>query len=509
MSKYDLVLAGGRVIDPETQLDAVRNVGIIGHTIAAVSEETLEGSVSIDVGGLVVAPGFIDPHSHSNQYLPTMRAMVLDGITTALDLEAGGSPGTAGYDKAEREGRPINFGFAANWAEIRCRVLGGVGGDGTIGGLSKLMANATPRQLGLATEQETKQITEMISDEIDGGALGIGILLGYLPDAGHDEYYDITALAAEKDVVTFTHSRTSFNVIEPKAAYEGAAEIVAAAAGTGAHVHYCHINSTSSRAIGRVLDLVSGARERGVRITTEAYPWGAASTVIGAAYLAPETLPQKLIKSTDIEYIRTGERVATNERLEELRAQDPGGPCIIHFLDESNSDDLELIRKALLFPGGSLCTDGLPYQVGAEFLEGVGNWPVPEEATCHPRTVGTYAKLLGQCVRNWGWMSLSDAIGRGSLAPAQILEESVPAMRKKGRVSVGADADIIVFDPETVDCRATYKNPRKTSVGFRHVIVNGEFVLRDSELILDAMPGRAIRRTTLTTSTFGSEPSHA
>ncbi|MCH9736766.1 MAG: amidohydrolase family protein [Actinomycetia bacterium] len=493
METYDLVLAGGRVIDPETGLDATRNVGITGHTVAAVSEDTLAGAVTVDVSGLVVAPGFIDPHTHSNQYLPTMRAMVFDGITTALDLEAGGSPGTAGYDKAEREGRPMNYGFAANWAEVRSRVLDGVSGDGTIGGLSKMMIG--PRVFGLATADETKRIAAILGDEVDGGALGIGILLGYLPDSGYDEYYDITSLAAAKNVVTFTHSRTSFNVLEPKAAYEGAAEIVAAAAGTGAHVHYCHINSTSSRAIGRVLDLVSGAQERGLRITTEAYPWGAASTVIGAAYLSPESLPQKLLKSTDIEYIATGERVATDERLEEIRAKDPGGPCIIHFLDESAPDDLELIRKALVFPGGVVCTDGLPYQVGPRYLEGDSDWPVPDQATCHPRTVGTYAKLLGQCVRGWGWLTLSDAIARGSLSVAKILEESVPAMRKKGRLSVGADADVIVFDADTVSCRATYQNPRQTSVGFRHVIVSGEFVLKDSELIVDSMPGRAIRRT--------------
>ncbi|MCH9668077.1 MAG: amidohydrolase family protein [Actinomycetia bacterium] len=493
METFDLVLTGGRVIDPESGLDAIRNVGITGHTIAAVSEEALAGRVTVDVRGSVVAPGFIDPHSHSNQSLPTMRAMVFDGITTALDLEAGGSPGTAGYDRAEREGRPVNYGFAANWAEVRSRVLDGVGGDGTIGGLSKITKGQ--RVFGVASAAETKRIVGILGDEIDGGALGIGILLGYLPDTGRDEYYDVTSLAAAKNVVTFTHARTSFNVIEPKAAYEGAAEIVAAAAGTGAHVHYCHINSTSSKAIGRVLDLVSGAQERGVRITTEAYPWGAGSTVIGAAYLAPETLPQKLLKSTDIEYIATGERVATDERLDEIRAEDPGGACIIHFLDESKPEELELIRKALVFPGGVLCTDGLPYQVGREYLEGDGNWPVPDEASCHPRTVGTYAKLLGRCVREWGWLTLSDAISRGSYSVAKILEESVPAMRKKGRLRVGADADVIVFDADTVACRATYENPRHTSVGFRHVIVNGDFVLKDSELVLDSMPGRAVRRT--------------
>ncbi|MGB0970792.1 MAG: hypothetical protein ACPGVG_07500 [Mycobacterium sp.] len=423
---FDLVLTGGRVIDPESGLDATRNVGIKGHTIAAVSEDELAGPVRVDVSGLVVAPGFIDPHNHGNQYLPTMRAMIFDGITTALDLEAGGSPGPAGYDKAECEGRPMNYGFAANWAEVRSRVLDGVGGDGTIGGLAKMMA-AGRRVFELASEVETKRIVGILGDELDGGALGIGILLGYLPDTGHDEYYDITSLAAEKNVVTFTHARTSLNVIEPKAAYEGAAEIVAAAAGTGAH-----------------------------------HDW---------------------------------ERVTNDERLNEIRAEDPGGVCIIHFLDESKPDELELIRKALVFPGGAFCTDGVPYQVGPQFLEGEGNWPLPDGASCHPRAVGTYAKVLGRCVRDWGWLTLSEALARGSLVVANILEESVPAMRKKGRLSVGADADIVVFDADTVDCRATYENPRQTSVGFRHVIVSGEFVLKDSELILDSMPGRAVRRT--------------
>ncbi len=322
-------------------------------------------------------------------------------------------------------------------------------------------------------------------------AIGIGVLLGYAPDTDRGEYSSLAALAHRLAVPTFTHARF-FSVDEPHSSLEGVLEVIAAAAGTGAHMHLCHLNSTSNRLIDEIADAVETAREQGVRISTEAYPYGAGSTVIGAPFLAPEQLSRMRISPTALTYLATGERVADDDRLRELREADPGGLVVVHQLDEDDPADLALLERSFALADTAIATDAMPLVEPGGGIA-ADRWPPAPDLVTHPRSVGCYARTLRWLVRERGLFSLTEALRRSSLLPAQLLSPTVPAMTGKGRIQVGADADLVCFDPDTVTDRATYARLEPSS-GFRHVLVGGTPVVRDGEPVEGALPGRPLRR---------------
>ncbi|RBQ15650.1 D-glutamate deacylase [Spongiactinospora rosea] len=486
---HDLVLRGGRVLDPETNLDAVADVGVTGDVITAVSTTPLHGRRTLDVSGLAVAPGWIDMHSHA-QTLAGHRLQALDGVTTALELEAGATPVAEAYDEATAEGRPLNFGFAASWTQARMAVIGGMPPGGGIG--ATLSRVGDPRWQAPATGRALDEILELLGGELANGALGIGILMGYAPGVAHEEYAAVAALAAAAGVPTYTHSRDLVERV-PDILIDGAEELTKVAAETGAHMHYCHVNSTSTRQIDRVLGLVEKVRAEGARVSTEAYPYGAGMTGIGASFLAPERLAEWGMTPSSIVYTPTGERVADAARLARLRADDPGGLAIIHSLDERLPADRIFLDRALLAGSTVIGSDAMPLT----WTSGVPDpyaWPLPKAAVTHPRTAGTFSKVLRHYVRETGALSLLEAVHRASTLPARVLGESAPALRRKGRVQAGCDADLVVFDPATVTDRSTYEDSTRPSAGYAHVFVAGEAVVSDGELVLSALPGRPIRR---------------
>ena len=490
----ELALLGGRVIDPETGVDGIRNVGITAGRIVAVTSERLRADRELDAAGLVVAPGFIDLHSHA-QTLAGARLQVLDGVTTALDLESGTLPVSATYAAAEREGRPINFGYSASWALARLSVVAGVdrSGDDPRTPIEFFEeAQAEPRWNTPADADELERILAGIATGLDEGGLGVGVLLGYAPDSDPAEFARVAALAARRGVPVFTHSRT-MSVLDPRSSTDGVREIIDVAATTGAHLHVCHLNSTSLRQIEAIVALVGEAQARGVRLTTETYPYGVGSTGIGASFFAPEQFARLGTPTTAITYLPTGERVADLTRLAELRAVDPGGLCTFEYFDVAQPDDLRLLLTSVTLPGGVIASDAMPLTLPAGRTV-TDEWPLPTEARAHPRSAGTFARTLRWLVRDLAAFDLPEAIRRMTLGPAQILESAVPAMRRKGRVQVGADADLVVFDPEHVGDAATFEH-LLPSTGMQHVLVDGRLVVTDGVLDLAANPGRAIRRT--------------
>lgn len=476
-----IVLRGGRVVDPESMLDAPRNVAITGHTITAVTEDELEADTVVDVSGLVVAPGFIDLHSHA-QTLAGRRLQAHDGVTTALDLEVGRSPVDKAYAYEASTGSPIHYGFSASWASARMRSLTGVVGDGSVESAFYVLGTTAWR-----APCELPQLLGLLSEDLAQGAIGVGLLLGYAPEIDPLEYLEIARLVAEARVPTFTHCRDLVEV-SPSTKVDGAEEIVRAASETGAHMHYCHINSTSGRHIDRVLQVVEACRKAGGQVTTEAYPYGSGATAIGAAFLAPERLRERGLTPASLTYLPTGERVADEATLRELRANDPAALVVVEQLNEDDPADFALLCRSFTGERTLVASDAIPLVATSAGFDPL-RWP-PTGALTHPRSAGCFSRVL-RLWREEG-RPLSDAVRRCSLLPAQVLEASCSAMRSKGRAQPGADADLVVFDPARATDQATYADPVRPSSGVQHLLVDGVFVIRDGQLVPDAAPGRLI-----------------
>ena len=490
---YDVVILNGRVIDPETALDAIRNVGLLGDRIAVVTTESIQGRSTIDATGLVVAPGFIDMHAHGQQILPA-RVQALDGVTTALDLEAGTLPVAKFYANAARDGRPINYGVSAGWGHARIAELTGNEPAAEPGFFTSHFGDWS-WQLKIASAAELDAILRRVQQGLDEGGLGIGILLGYAPGAGRKEYHALHELAARNGVPTFTHARY-LSTIEPESSFEAYQEMIAVAASTQAQMHVCHLNSISLRDIGDIASLIRRAQSSGLKISVEAYPYGAGSTGIGAAMFRGSNWQDRLGGLEKSDFMLGGIPLSDQE-FDRLQAEAPDTSIVVHMLrPDDNDQDREMLDQSILFPGGVIASDAVDWldETGESIPQ--HTWPLPENAMSHPRSAGTFARFLRIWVKEREKISLLDAIAKLSLYPAQILGASVPQMHAKGRLQPGADADIVVFDLDTVSDKATFGRPAQTSVGFEYVLVAGEQLVSDGVLNTEIFPGRAIRRNT-------------
>jgi N-acyl-D-aspartate/D-glutamate deacylase len=442
---FDLVILNGRVIDPESNLDAVRSVGISDQKIAAVSADRLTGRTTIDATGLVVVPGFVDLHAHG-QAPDVYRLRATDGVTTALELEVGAGDIDKWY--REREGgQAINYGVSIGHIPVRMAVLEDPG-------------TFLPTGRGAHQAASTVQIAEIVRRlelGLDQGAVSMGAGFVYTPAASRDELLAVFHLAGRRRVPIHVHTRRGVAGVE---------EAIGLAAETKAPLHIVHVNSTSVAATREVLALIAAARSKGLDVTTEAYPYTAGMTEIRSANLdeyegAP---PERLAL---LEWPSTGERL-TRGTFQKYRKI--GGPVVIHTNTEA------MVTAAVSSPLTMIASD-------AYWENGIG----------HPRTTGTYSKVLGRYVREAKAMTLMDAIRKMTLMPAQRLEDRVPALKMKSRLRVGADADVAVIDASTVIDRSTYREPALPPVGVRHVIVNGVPVVADGRLVASVAPGRAVR----------------
>lgn len=453
-ASYDIVIANGRVMDPETNLDAVRFIGIRGGKIAAISSTSLRGTTTIDAKGLVVAPGFIDLHAHG-QDDENYRVFALDGVTTALELEVGTADVPGFY--ASREGKAlINYG--ASVGHIRERMV--VMRDPSQG---LLPTGAGGRQV--ATDEQIAEIRRRIDAGLAAGALGVGMGLQYTPAASKYEVLEAFRAAAKYHAPVFVHVR-SFGAHDPGSSVEAFMEVIAASAISGAPLHIVHLNSMSLESTPRTLAMIKDARAHGVDVTTEAYPYIAGMTEIGSALLdqyvdGPDSNFSKLM------LVSTGERLTRAT----FNAARPSNGSVILFL---NTPAMEAM--AMTSPLTAIASDGLV-----------------EHGKGHPRTAGTRGRTLAYYVRETKQLSMMDALRKMALMPAQRLERLAPVFRNKGRIKVGADADITVFDPATVSDRSTYQQPALASVGFRYVLVNGVPVVTDGAVRDGIFPGRGER----------------
>jgi dihydroorotase len=446
---YDIVIANGRLMDPESRLDAVRHVGIVENRIRAVSEAPLEGRVTLDASGLVVAPGFIDLHAHG-QSPENYRLQAFDGVTSALELEVGTEDVDAWY--AAREGKAlINYGVSVGHIRARMVVMGDPGP-----GLLPSGAGAT----AAASAEQIARMQQIIERGLQRGAVAVGFGPTYTPAATRWEVLEMFRTAAKYGASAHVHVRGGTDSLV------GFEEALAAAAVTGAPLHIVHLNSVSTSATPRTLQLVAEAQARKLDVTTEAYPYTAGMTEIQSALFGDwESRPADWFGR--LQWVATGERL-TRETFQRYRQQ--GGMVILH----NNTEDM--VHLAIASPLTMIASDG-------HIENGKG----------HPRTAGTYARVLGRYVREQRALDLMTAIRKMAYLPARRLEYRVPAMRDKGRIKVGAEADLVVFDPSAVIDRSTYQEPALPSVGMKHVLVQGVPVVRDGKLDENRLPGRPVR----------------
>src|SRR5262252_806789 len=450
---WDIVIANGRVIDPESGLDAVRWVGVRGGTIAAVSATPLEGTTVIDARGMVVAPGFIDLHEHG-QDLEAYTFQVRDGVTSTFELEVGTADVRRWY--AAREGKSaINHGVSIGHIQVRMKVMNDPG--------DFLPSGAGAHEP--ATPEQIAEMERLMETGFRQGAVAAGFGMVYTPAATRWEILQMFRLAAQYHASCHVHLRggSTGSSNEPEAGLE---EAIAAATITGAPLHVVHINSSSRDHAPQMLQILREARSHGLDVTTEMYPYIAGCTRIESSSF-DDWMDRPESAYHNLQWLATGERL-TRETFLKFRKQ---GGNVITF---TNTEDM--IEYSAHDPLPMIASDGFGFETG----------------TSHPRSAGTYSRILGVYVREKKLMTIAEALRKMTLAPAQRLEARVPAMKKKGRIQEGADADITIFDPATVRDRSTYERGKVPSEGIRHVLVGGTFVVRDGQLT-SATPGRAIR----------------
>lgn len=492
----DLVLRGGRVIDPETGLDAVCDVAIENGRIVEIGVVAAKGASEIDASGLVVAPGFIDLHAHG-QSLPADRMQAFDGVTTALELEVGALPVAQWYESQAQRPRLLNYGTAAAWIFARKAVMVGMDLDATVSPIAVMgrAANDPRWSVDAATAEQAEKIVALTQQGIEEGGLGIGIPYGYAPGAGAKEMSLVCDLAAETDTPTYTHIAQMSN-IDPKSSIEAYVLLIGLAGATGAHMHICHLNSTSLQDVERAAAIIAKAQAQGLKVTTEAYPYGTGSTVISAGFFVDPAFPARTGTGYDaIEVVASHRRLTDLADLEQARQTDPSALVLWHYLDTENDPrHRALLDVSVLYPGGAIASDAMPWsQADGAIYEG-DEWPLGNDKTAHPRSSGTFTRFLRQWVRERQTLSLPDALAKCTLIPAKIVESCAPAFTRKGRLQVGCDADIVVFDPDTLADRATFEEMNLPAIGMRHVLVNGTPIIENGGLIAHAAPGRPIRR---------------
>ena len=447
---YDIVITHAHVMDPASGLDARGwNVGIRGRSIAAVTADAIHGTKEIDAAGRVVAPGFIDILSYDPAPYGAWYK-IADGVTTNLAMH--GAPTIdanmgAWYRRFTDAHPPVNFGGALLYTNLRRRMQIGA---------------RTP------TPQEMAELMARADQAINGGAIGIAMSPEYEPSITTAEIEAMMTVARRRGVPVFFHVRYSSMEGGKGTNLDALREVVESARKTGASAHVLHINSTGGTfSMAESLRLLEEARRSGLDITACTYPYEYWASPLDAARFKPGWEKRFRIGPDKLQIAGTSERLT---------------PTTFQVYRKTHK-----LAVAYAIPGDDVVQSlRAPWvMIGSDAILEAGN-------NNHPRGSGTFTRVLAVYVRERHVLSLMDALAKMTILPARRLEGAAPALRLKGRLQVGADADLVVFDPDTVRDQATVEHPDRYSVGMDYVLVNGHVVKDPSGINRKALYGEPI-----------------
>ena len=480
-SDYSVVIANGRVMDPETGFDAIANVGIEGGRIAKITTETITGARVIDAKGMVVTAGFIDQHFHWTRPLGYKLAL-RDGVTTAMDLEAG-SLGLMIDDYYDMHaGRSlVNYGTAVSHEISRAAVHDDFFAMDGVSALAKGGRKGKGWSHGVSTGEKLEELLSIAETGMRRGALGVASTLGYMPGVSATEMFRMQEVAAKYGRPTFVHTRHTpgTSTTEPN----GAQEILANAAALGAPASINHFNNPGWELVQELLVRLRG---NGHNVWGEYYPYAAGSTTINAQFLGPEVWVEKLGKRYEDTIFDPETRTFfSQETFLAKRAQSPQHLVIVYKSPESE------IVKWIGLPGIIMASDAMPLP-SPEFDKPSVETAYEDIPNMHPRTAGARGKSL-RLAREAG-IPLMQVLGSFNYLPAKYLGDTgLKAMQERGRIQEGMIADITIFDPETVRDNATYAQGTIPTTGIEYVLVHGEVAVEQGIVDTSVNAGQPIR----------------
>lgn len=491
---YDLVILNGRVMDPETKLDALRNVGVRDGKIAAITKEKIKGKETIDAKDHVVAPGFIDMHDHNTAAPFGQKLALRDGVTTPMELEAGVYPVDTWYAYLEGKSQ-TNYGASVGTIPVRETLLNPDYKSKAYGDflydmqVPKHTHTSMKWSTQIATADQINKIGGMLEKGLKQGAIGIGHCPGYMVSGSTQRESNIVQqLAGQHRVSSFVHGRFS-SQMPPTSGLLGIDEMMAPQATYGGGLVVQHMTAQTLAVTPQALQFIDDAREKGIKVIAEIYPYDFGGTIAGADYLHPHNYQTNMGRDyKDIIEVSTMKPL-TKARYEELVKTAPGTSVMFYNAKQ------DTVHQALAHPNTVLGSDSYPYTLRDSGGPAIA-WDTPYDAVNgHPRGAGAHARLLRLVREKKVDIPLMDGISKMTYLIAQYLQDNgVEQMAHKGRIQVGADADITIFDPKTVKDNSTMKDGGLPSTGIPYVVVNGTIVVKDSKVLKGVYPGKPIRR---------------